>query len=190
MRFKDITSITGINGLFKMENQKPSGVIVTSLTEGWTKFVSSREHLFSPLDSISIYSANDTVELLDVMLKAYALKDSNPPVDPKADNETLKAYFEKVLPEYDKEKVHLSDIKKFVKWFAILDEKGILKTELEEKEKQEKADAEFKTLSEDKTGDGVEATETKKEVKKEKKVKKETGTGTITAEVKKKKAKE
>lgn len=139
MRFRDITSITGMGGLFKMESHKPSGLIVTSLTEGWTKFVSNREHLFSPLDNISIYTANDTVELLDVMLKAYEQKTSNPPVDAKSDNATLSAYFEKVLPEYDREKVHISDIKKFIKWFQILDEKGILATEIEEKAKEEEA---------------------------------------------------
>lgn len=139
MRFRDITSITGMGGLFKMESHKPSGLIVTSLTEGWTKFVSNREHLFSPLDNISIYTANDTVELLDVMLKAYEQKSSNPPVDAKSDNAALSAYFEKVLPEYDREKVHISDIKKFIKWFQILDEKGILATEIEEKAKEEAA---------------------------------------------------
>lgn len=128
-----------MGGLFKMESHKPSGLIVTSLTEGWTKFVSNREHLFSPLDNISIYTANDTVELLDVMLKAYEQKSSNPPVDAKSDNATLSAYFEKVLPEYDREKVHISDIKKFIKWFQILDEKGILATEIEEKAKEEAA---------------------------------------------------
>ena len=139
MRFRDITSITGMGGLFKMESHKPSGLIVTSLTEGWTKFVSNREHLFSPLDNISIYTANDTVESLDVLLKAYEQKTSNPPVDAKSDNATLSAYFEKVLPEYDREKVHISDIKKFIKWFQILDEKGILATEVEEKANEEAA---------------------------------------------------
>jgi hypothetical protein len=136
MRFRDITSITGMGGLFKMESHKPSGLIVTSLGEGWTKFVSNREHLFSPLDNISIYTENDTVELLDVLLKAYEQKDTNPPVDPKADNAAISAYFEKVLPEYDKEKVHISDIKKFIKWFHLLNEKGILALELEEKQKE------------------------------------------------------
>jgi hypothetical protein len=128
-----------MGGLFKMESHKPSGLIVTSLTEGWTKFVSNREHLFSPLDNISIYTANDTVELLDVMLKAYEQKTSNPTVDAKSDNAALSAYFEKVLPEYDREKVHISDIKKFIKWFQILDEKGILATEIEEKANEEAA---------------------------------------------------
>ena len=135
MRFVEITAITGLGGLYKMESQKPSGLIVTSLSEGWTKFVSNREHLFSPLENIAIYTNDDTVELLEVMLRAYAQKESNPPADAKADNATLSAYFEKVLPEYDREKVHISDIKKFIKWFTILDEKGVLQTELEEKNK-------------------------------------------------------
>lgn len=168
MRFKDITSITGISGLFKMESQKPSGVIVTSLTEGWTKFVSSREHLFSPLENISIYTSNDTVDLLEVMLKAYEQKETNPPVDAKGSNDSLKAYFEKVLPDFDQEKVHMSDIKKFVKWFAILDEKGILQTEADEKlksEKEEKENSEkalTETETEEKTTEKKVAKKTKK----------------------------
>ncbi len=137
MRFREITAITGLGGLFKMESQKPSGLIVTSLSEGWTKFVSNRQHLFSPLDNIAIYTDDDTMPLLDVMLKAYAQKDSNPPVDAKSDNDALSAWFERVLPEYDKEKVHISDIKKFIKWFHILDEKGVLQEEAEEMQKAE-----------------------------------------------------
>ena len=137
MRFREITAITGLGGLYKMESQKPSGLIVTSLSEGWTKFVSNRQHLFSPLDNIAIYTDDDTMPLLDVMLKAYAQKDSNPPVDAKSDNDALSAWFERVLPEYDKEKVHISDIKKFIKWFHILDEKGVLQEEAEEMQKAE-----------------------------------------------------
>lgn len=166
MRFKDITSITGLSGLFKMESQKPSGVIVTSLAEGWTKFISSREHLFSPLENISIYTSKDTVDLLDVLIKAYEQKDSYPPADPKSDNETLKAYFEKVLPDYDQEKVHMSDIKKFVKWFSILDEKGILKTEVEEKEKEEKLAAEEKEKMKEEVVDAEKESTTAKSEKK------------------------
>lgn len=149
MRFIEITSITGMPGLYKMETQKPSGVIVTSLTEGWTKFISNREHLFSPLENISIYTEDDTEDLLDVMLMAFEKKDSIPLPDAKADNAILKTYFEQILPTYDKEKVHLSDIKKFVKWFAILDEKGVFKTELEEKqkEKEEAEKAEKETVN-------------------------------------------
>ena len=140
MRFREITAITGMGGLFKMESQKPSGLIVTSLSEGWTKFVSNREHLFSPLDNIAIYTNDDTMPLLDVMLKAFEQRDTNPPVDPKSDNTTISAWFEKILPEYDREKVYINDIKKFIKWFHLLDAQGILQTEADELEK-EKAEA-------------------------------------------------
>lgn len=119
-----------------MEGQKPSGLIVTSLSEGWTKFVSNREHLFSPLDNIAIYTSEDTMPLLDVMLKAYEQRETNPPVDPKSDNATIAAWFEKVLPEYDREKVYVSDIKKFIKWFHLLDAQGVLQTEADEMEKE------------------------------------------------------
>lgn len=136
MRFREITAITGMGGLYKMEGQKPSGLIVTSLSEGWTKFVSNREHLFSPLDNIAIYTSEDTMPLLDVMLKAYEQRETNPPVDPKSDNATIAAWFEKVLPEYDREKVYVSDIKKFIKWFHLLDAQGVLQTEADEMEKE------------------------------------------------------
>lgn len=136
MRFNELVSINGMGGLYKMEAQKASGIIVTSLAEGWTKFVSSREHLFSLLENISIYTDTDNVDLLDVMLEAYKQKASNPPVDVKSKDEELRVYFAKVLPAYDKEKVHISDIKKFIKWFHILDEKGILQTEIEEQAKE------------------------------------------------------
>jgi len=142
MRFNDIVSISGMSGLYKMENQKVNGIIVTSLAEGWTKFISSRAHLFSLLENISIYTDTDNVNLLDVMIAAHGQKETNPPVDVKASDDELKAYFAKVLPSYEKEKVHASDIRKFIKWFLILDEKGIIQTEIEELAKAAAAEKE------------------------------------------------
>ncbi|MEZ5014439.1 MAG: DUF5606 domain-containing protein [Chitinophagales bacterium] len=141
MQYSEIVSITGMPGLFRINAQKGGGLIVTSLTEGWTKFVSSREHMFTPLENISIYTHADTVELLDVFITALDQKENNPPVDEKSDNNTLKAYFEKLLPDYDREKVHVSDMKKFVKWFAILDAQGILASAMEERKAGEKENA-------------------------------------------------
>jgi hypothetical protein len=137
MRFNEIVAITGMPGLFYVETQKASGLIVTSLTEGWTKFVSGREHMFTMLDNFSIYTDQENIELLDALLIAYKKKAEHPPVDAKAGDAALKEYFALILPNYDREKVHISDIKKFVKWFAILDEKGILQTEAEELSKAE-----------------------------------------------------
>ncbi len=136
MRYKDIVSVSGLSGLFKIEGHKASGFIVTSLTEGWTKFISNREHFISPLENISIYTSDENVDLLDVLLEVHKQRDTNPPLDAKADNEKIKDWFEKILPSYDREKVHVSDVKKLIKWFHILDEKGVIQTEIEEKEKQ------------------------------------------------------
>ena len=147
MRFREVTSISGLGGLYKMEVQKPSGVIVTSLTEGWTKFISNRQHLFSPLDNISIYTDNDTVELLEVILAVHENREKFPaPADAKASNDELKAWFANILPNYDREKVYAGDIKKLIKWYQILLEQGVIDTELEEKKKaaEEKENADTK----------------------------------------------
>lgn len=131
MRIKDIVSISGMSGLYKIEGQKPSGLIVTSLTEGWTKFVSNRQHMFSPLENISIYTDTDNVELVDVLLEIHAKKESHPPVDTKADNAVLRDWFRHIVPNYDHEKVYVSDIKKLIKWFDILEAHQVISGEIE-----------------------------------------------------------
>ncbi len=137
MRIKDIVSISGMVGLYKMEGQKQNGMIVTSLTEGWTKFVSNRQRLFSPLENISIYTDTDNIELDDVMLKLYELKDEHPPVDPKSDNKELRDWFLKIIPEHDQEKVYASDIKEIIKWYEILLDKGVIEEELKARKEED-----------------------------------------------------
>jgi hypothetical protein len=141
MRFNDITSITGKSGLFEMKNQRPDGMIVTSLNEGWTRFVSSRNHMFTPLRDIAIYTDTDTVALLDVLLMMYDKKEELPIPGDKPDE--LKTYMETLLPDYDRDRVYVSDMKKLMKWYRALDEKGVILTEKEEAAKapvEEEAD--------------------------------------------------
>ena len=126
MLIKDIVAISGMQGLYKSEAQKVNGMIVTSLSEGWTKFVSSRQNLFSPLENISIYTDADTLPLADVLLEVHKQKDTNPAVDAKSKNEELRAWFFKIVPNHDAEKVYISDIKKLIKWYEILVEKGVI----------------------------------------------------------------
>ncbi|MBK7107753.1 MAG: DUF5606 domain-containing protein [Chitinophagales bacterium] len=144
MRIKDIVSIGGMAGLYKIDGQKPSGLIVTSLTEGWTKFVSNRQHMFSPLENISIYTDTDNVELADVLLEVNNKKETNPPADTKADNAVIREWFTQIVPNHDQEKVYISDIKKLIKWFDILDEHGVIAGEIaarkEEAENSESVD--------------------------------------------------
>jgi len=149
MLVKDIVAISGMSGLFKTETQKVNGLIVTSLTEGWTKFVSSRQHLFSPLENISIYTDADTVQLADVLLEVHKQKETNPPVGPNAKNEELRAWFVKIVPNHDTEKVYISDIKKLIKWYEILEEKGVIENEMKERENVKKEENDESKKEED-----------------------------------------
>lgn len=140
MRIKDIVSISGMGGLFKVEGQKVNGLIVTSLTEGWTKFISNRQHMFSPLENISIYTDTDNIELADVLIKVANQKESNPPVDAKADNTAIREWFTKIVPNHDQEKVYISDIKKLIKWFDILETHGVIADEIAAKKEEAKTE--------------------------------------------------
>jgi hypothetical protein len=139
MRLREITSITGIGGLFKMEVQRADGMIVRSLTEGWTKFIPSRTHGFTPLENIAIYTEEDTVPLAEVLIKMHEARKKSPLPAASASAEEFRSYLETILPDYDREKVYVSDMKKLVRWYAILDEHGVIAAEVEAAAEAEKA---------------------------------------------------
>ena len=123
MKFKDIISITGKSGLFHMISARQDGLIVTPLGEDKRTFISSRKHMFTPLENIGIYlESGETIEIADVLLK-IAEQPSIP--HPKASGNELKSFFREVVEDYDDERVYTSDIKKIIKWQAILAEHGI-----------------------------------------------------------------
>jgi Domain of unknown function (DUF5606) len=117
MEYSKIIAITGLPGLFELISSKTDGGIVRSLDDKTTRFVSSRVHQFSHLESIEVYTTRHNVNLVDVLKAMESSKEKLP--DDKEASE-LKSYFEKVYPELDFERVYTSDLKKMVKWFAIL----------------------------------------------------------------------
>jgi hypothetical protein len=117
MEFKRIVAVTGMPGLYEVLSSKADGAIVRSLDDKSTKFVSSRVHNLSHLESIEIYTQRDNVSLTDVF---NAMKDSSEKMPDVKDNKALKSYFEKVYPDMDFERVYTSDMKKMVKWFEVL----------------------------------------------------------------------
>ncbi|MBC8173319.1 MAG: DUF5606 domain-containing protein [Chitinophagales bacterium] len=153
MRIKEIVSIGGLSGLYKMETQKVNGMIVTSLTEGWTKFISNREHLFSPLENISIYTSDENVDFADVMIAIHNQIQTVPIIDSKSDNKDLREWFVKIIPAHDQEKVYVSDIRKIIKWYEILSEKGVIDDEIAAREEAKKAEAEKEAEKEEATKD-------------------------------------
>lgn len=117
MEYQKIISITGIAGLFEVMTSKNDGAIVKSLEDKVTKFVSSRVHHFSQLESIEIYTVRENVNLVEIFQAMNTSTESLPKEnDPKA----VKAYFEKVYTDIDFDRVYNSDLKKIVKWFSIL----------------------------------------------------------------------
>ena len=110
MDYSKIISVTGLSGLFELVASKADGAVVKSLEDKSTKFVSSRVHNFTHLESIEIYTVKDNSVLADVFKSMKESKETMP--DAKADGAALKSYFEKVYPDLDFERVYASDMKK------------------------------------------------------------------------------
>ena len=110
-------AVSGLSGLFEMVTSKNDGAIAKSLETGATQFISSRVHQFSHLESIEVYTTHDNVFLAEVFIAMGKSKEAIPSEkDPKA----VTAYFKKVYPKMDFERVYPSDMKKMVKWFGQL----------------------------------------------------------------------
>lgn len=117
MEYNNLMAVSGLSGLFEMVTSKNDGAIAKSLETGATQFVSSRVHQFSHLESIEVYTTHDNVFLAEVFIAMGKSKEALPSEkDPKA----VTAYFKKVFPKMDFERVYPSDMKKMVKWFGQL----------------------------------------------------------------------
>ena len=117
MEYSKIIAVTGMPGLYELLTSKSDGAIVRSLEDKSTKFVSSRIHNFSHLESIEVFTVRENVNLVDVF---HAMEQGSENIPDGKDNAALKKYFEKVYPDLDFERVYASDLKKMVKWFDVL----------------------------------------------------------------------
>jgi hypothetical protein len=134
MEYSRIVAVTGMPGLYEILSSKSDGAIVRSLEDGSTKFVSSRVHNLSHLESIEIYTSGENVALSDVF---NAMKNSSVTLPDVKDNKALKGYFEKVYPDMDLERVYASDMKKMVNWFSVLEKQNIDYTPAEQPQEEE-----------------------------------------------------
>ena len=122
MEYSKLISVTGLPGLYELISSKADGAIVRSLEDQTTRFASTRQHNFSQLESIEVYTIRDNVNLSDIFL---AMKANNESLPDDKDAKAVKSYFQKVYPDMDFERVYASDMKKMVKWFGIIQQKGI-----------------------------------------------------------------
>ena len=125
MDLKEIMSVSGQSGLFKFVSQGRNGIIVESFTDKKRTFVSASQKV-SSLGDIAIFTDGDEVPLHDVLKKIHDVEPGIPAPDPKSSPDILKKFMEKVLPNYDRERVYVSDIKKLVSWYNALLELKLL----------------------------------------------------------------
>lgn len=134
MNLEKLVAISGRSGIFKMAANRQNGLIVQDLDNGKKFFAPSRKHQFTPLESISIYTNDQesTAELKHVFNSMLEQLESNPPVAVKSSSNEIKHYFTQILPDFDQDKVLVSDIKKLIKWFNFLNERQLLQPLVEE----------------------------------------------------------
>ncbi len=117
MEYSKLVAVTGLPGLFELLSSKTDGAIVRSLEDQSTRFVSTRVHNFSHLESIEVYTVRDNVNLVDIF---NAMDKAGLKLPDDKDAKAVKSYFGKAYPDMDFDRVYASDMKKMVKWFAIL----------------------------------------------------------------------
>lgn len=122
---KTILSISGRPGLYKLLSNSKNMIIVESLEDNKKVPVHARDRIVS-LGDISIYTDTDEVSLKDVLI-AIKTKENGKTIEvpPASQAKQISKYFGEVLPEYDKERVHISDMRKIYTWYNLLINAGI-----------------------------------------------------------------
>lgn len=135
-----IIAISGQSGLYKIVAQSKNGIIVEGLQDKKRVNVYASTKV-STLSEISMYTTGDDKPIEEIMFAVFEKENGGPAVDAKADDKTIAAYFEAVLPEYDKERVYVSNMRKLFNWYNILQTTGNLKKKEEKSETEEKVKA-------------------------------------------------
>ena len=129
MEFKDILAISGMPGLYKYVAQSTRGIIVESLEDGRRMNASATSRV-SALAEISMFTEGEDIALADVFTNIWNYTEGKEAISHKESADRIVEEFAKVLPEYDRERVHVSDMKKCFAWYNILVKAGFTKFEL------------------------------------------------------------
>ncbi len=124
MDLENILSVTGMPGLYKLVTTRSNGIVIEDMDTGKKSFISMRKHQFTPIESIGIYTYTDVEDIREVFSKIDAMRDDIPQT--KDPGQAFHDFFRAALPDFDENRVHLSDIKKVVKWYWFLKERGML----------------------------------------------------------------
>lgn len=126
MSLERVLAISEKPGLYKLITQTRSGLVAESLVDGKRIAVNLRNNV-SLLSEIAIYTLTEEVPLKEVLKKIQDKENSNPTsVGHKDSKDDLEAYFFDILPDFDEDRVYVSDIKKVIRWYNILQENKML----------------------------------------------------------------
>jgi hypothetical protein len=140
MSLKGILAISGQSGLFKVLSEGKNNAIVESLLTGKRTTVYSNAKM-SSLEDIAIYTTGEDLPLKQVFKKIAEKENNGPAINVKNPSDSIIKYFSDVLPDYDRERVYFSDIKKVISWYNLLTEKGLLNLDEEIEKEDEKEDS-------------------------------------------------
>lgn len=128
MNLEKILAISGKPGLYALKVQTRSGFVAESFIDGKKITVGLRSNV-SLLSEISIFTNTEEKPLAEVMRNIAIKENEGVTISHKESNEVLAAYFTEILPDYDKDRVYPSDIKKILNWYNILQAKGLISKE-------------------------------------------------------------
>ena len=138
MELKDIAAVSGKPGLYKVVKPTRTGLVLESLDGNNTKLITGPHNRVSLLHEISVYTLDydKTIPLQEIFSKIKEEFGDDPGVDGKSDPEELKSFIGHIVPDYDTERVYVSDMKKLVNWYVLLLK---IAPEVIEETKEEKA---------------------------------------------------
>lgn len=122
---KGILSISGQPGLFRLIAETKSRIIVESLLNG-KRLAAGTTSKISSLEDIAVFTLAGDIPLRNIFKLIHTHENGGPAIDAKSSDSELRRYFVSVVPDYDQDKVYLSDIKKVILWYNILQGKDML----------------------------------------------------------------
>lgn len=149
MDLSGIISISGMPGLYKVVAQSKTGLIVESLIDK-KRIPAYSTYKISALEDISVFTTGEDMPLSEVFQKIYDKEKGGAAIDHKAADADLKKYFGEAMPDYDQERVYISDIRKMINWYNLLHKNDLLKQKKEEKAAEATDKTEKKAKVEDK----------------------------------------
>ncbi len=137
---KNMVAVGGLSGVYKLISARSNGIIIEDFDTKIRQFVPARQHQFSPFETISIFTDTDSTPVGEVFQNMKNQMAENPVPSEKATSSELRSYFIEVLPDHDRDRVHISDIKKVIKWYNFLNSRDLLQEKVEEEKTEDVAE--------------------------------------------------